>query len=252
MSEHILVDVKDKVMTITFNRPDKKNALTHAMYQAINSAIERANTDKTVRAVLFLGAGGVFTAGNDLMDFRDKPPLGPDAPVSRFLQNMLKAEKPIVAAVGGVAVGVGLTMLLHCDLVIGSKSARLSAPFVDLALVPEAGSSLLLPRTIGHALASDMFFTGRVLSAEEALAVGILSRLYEDADLEGEARKLALSLARKAPDAIRLTRRLMRGDRADVAKRMAEEGELFARQLVSKEMKEAIQAFLEKRAPDFG
>jgi len=251
MTDHVLVNVTNRVMTITFNRPDKKNALTHDMYQTINAALERANADSNVRIVLLRGNGGCFTAGNDLMDFRDKPPLGPETPVARFLQNLLRAEKPIVAAVGGVAVGVGLTMLLHCDIVIAGKSARLSAPFVDLALVPEAGSSQLLPRAVGMALASDMFFTGRALSAEEALSAGLLSRVYEDDKLDAEAEALALSLARKAPDAMRFTRRLMHANREDVAKRMKEEGDLFARQLVSKEMKEAIKAFLEKRAPNF-
>lgn len=252
MSDHIIVSSQDRVMTITINRPDKKNALTVDMYAAIADALNDANTNNDIRTIVITGAGDAFTAGNDLADFRDNPPLSDDAPVNRFLQAIITAEKPIVAAVNGMAVGVGLTMLLHCDIVLLSENAILTAPFVDLALVPEAASSLLLPRLAGHAKAADIFLTGKKVTAQEAYEIGLASRICRSDALMDEATALAASLAAKAPQAIKITKRLMRGDTNILIDRMREEGGHFSSQLQSAEVLEAIAAFFEKRPPNFG
>lgn len=252
MSALVKIEKDGRVLVVTMNRPDKKNALNHAMYAAMADAVAGADGDADIRAVLIEGAGDAFTAGNDLADFQAGPPRGTDTPVARFLQAILNAEKPLIAAVGGVAVGVGLTMLLHCDIVIVSERAMLQAPFVDLGLVPEAGSSLLLPRLVGSALASDMFLTGRRLSGEEAVRFGLASRLVPHAALGDEARQVARAVAAKAPAAVKSTKALLRRGREEVGARMAEEGEIFGAQLKSPEFKEAAMAFMQKRAPDFG
>jgi enoyl-CoA hydratase/carnithine racemase len=240
------------VVIVTINRPDKKNALTHAMYTAMADALDRASGDDGVRVVLLRGAGDSFSAGNDMVDFQNPPPGDGERPVARFLRTLLNFEKPVVVAVQGSAVGVGTTMLLHCDIVIVAESARLQVPFVNLALVPEFASSLLLPRRVGAAVASDMFLTGRVLSGREAVETGIASRVVADADLDGAAMALAGAVATKAPRAVRLTKRLVRGDRTELAERMAAEGRLFAEQLQSAEFMEAATAFMQKRPANFG
>ncbi|WP_417451803.1 enoyl-CoA hydratase [Kordiimonas sp.] len=252
MTDHIQTEIRDRVLHITFNRPDKKNALTHAMYACIVEAMRAAEDDDGVRAILFTGAGDAFTSGNDLADFRDSPPLGADAPVTQFLHCLLQAKKPLVMAVNGIAVGVGLTMLLHADIVYASEAAVLQAPFVDLALVPEAGSSLLLPRLIGHARAAEMFMLGTKVGAEEACTMGLVSRVLKADELMATATKAAAALAKKAPRSLMLTKQLMRGDNDAVAARMAEEGKLFSKQLTSPEVLEAIMAFMQKREPNFG
>ena len=252
MTDHVLIEVRDRVMRITFNRPDKKNALTHAMYATCVEAMRAADGDDNIRAILFTGAGDIFTAGNDLADFRDKPPLGADMPVAQFLQCLLHAKKPLVMAVNGIGVGIGLTMLLHADIVYASENAVLTAPFVDLALVPEAASSLLLPRLIGHPRASEIFMLGKKVSAKEAYEMGLVSAVFAAEDLMPAAEKAVAALAKKAPKSLQLTKKLMRGDLAQVGARMAEEGELFGQQLVSPEVLEAIMAFMQKREPNFG
>lgn len=252
MTDLVKIERDGRVLSIIMNRPEKKNALTHAMYAAMADALDAAEADESVRVILFRGAGDAFSAGNDMVDFQNTRPGAGERPVARFLRTLLMAEKPVVAAVQGPAVGVGTTMLLHCDLVIVSTSARLQVPFVNLALVPEFASSLQLPERVGAAIANDMFLTGRKLTGEEALAWGIASRLTSDAALAADALALAADVAARAPTAVRLTKRLVRSHCAELAARMEAEGKLFGEQLQSPEFSEAAMAFMQKRAPDFG
>lgn len=250
MSE-ILTARADGILTITFNRPEKKNALTSAMYAAMADALETGETDDAVRVVVFAGNGGAFTAGNDLQDFLNNPPQGDNSPVFRFLRAISTASKPLIAAVSGVAVGVGTTMLLHCDLVYVGTDARLSLPFVNLALVPEAASSLLLPAMIGHHRAAELLMLGEPFNAETAKAYGIANAIFPDARVLPEAMQVAAKLAAKPPTALRLTKQLMRQSRGDIAGQMAAEGAHFRSQLTSAEAREAMTAFFEKRPPKF-
>ncbi|WP_300301305.1 enoyl-CoA hydratase [Ferrovibrio sp.] len=250
MSE-ILTARVDGILTITFNRPEKKNALTSAMYAAMAEALETGETDDAVRVIVFAGNGGAFTAGNDLQDFLNNPPQGDNSPVFRFLRAISTASKPLIAAVSGVAVGVGTTMLLHCDLVYVGTDARLSLPFVNLALVPEAASSLLLPAMIGHHRAAELLMLGEPFNAETAKAYGIANAIFPDARVLPEAMQVAAKLAAKPPTALRLTKQLMRQSRGDIAGQMAAEGAHFRSQLTSAEAREAMTAFFEKRPPKF-
>ena len=249
MTDHIRVTIEGGIAEIRFDRPEKKNAITGAMYAAMRDALLGFANDDRVRVVLFTAAGDSFTAGNDLADFM-APREGEQA-VHGFLRAIATAPKPLVAAVRGNAVGVGTTMLLHCDLVVASVTARLQVPFVNLGLVPEAASSLLLPRILGHQQASAMVLLGEALDAETALAAGLVTRIVADDQLEATARSIAATLAAKAPTAVRLAKALLKGDPAEALARMDAEGVHFAAQLKSAECKEAITAFYEKRAPDF-
>lgn len=250
MSE-ILTAKADGILTITINRPEKKNALTSAMYAAMADALEAAETDAAVRVIVFAGNGGAFTAGNDLQDFLNNPPQGDESPVFRFLRAISTASKPLVAAVNGVAVGVGTTMLLHCDLVYVGTDARLSLPFVNLALVPEAASSLLLPAMIGYHRAAELLLLGEPFNAETAKDYGIANAIFPDARVLPEAMQVAAKLAAKPPTALRLTKQLLRQTRGDIAGQMAAEGVHFRSQLKSAEAREAMTAFFEKRPPKF-
>ena len=249
MTDHIRVTIADGIAEIRFDRPAKKNAITGAMYAAMRDTLLGCAVDDRVRVVLFTAIGDSFTAGNDLADFM-APREGEQA-VHGFLRAIATAPKPLVAAVRGNAVGVGTTMLLHCDLVVASVTARLQVPFVNLGLVPEAASSLLLPRVIGHQRASAMVLLGEALDAETALAAGLVNRVVADDQLEATARGMAMALAVKAPTAVRLAKALLKGDPAEALQRMDAEGVHFSAQLKSAECKEAIAAFYEKRAPDF-
>ncbi|HEX6958373.1 MAG TPA: enoyl-CoA hydratase [Ferrovibrio sp.] len=250
MSE-ILTAAADGILTITINRPDKKNALTSAMYAAMADALEAADKDQTIRVVLFAGHRDAYTAGNDLQDFLNNPPQGEDAPVFRFLRNINTASKPLIAAVSGVAVGVGTTMLLHCDLVYAAENAKLSLPFVNLALVPEAASSLLLPAMVGHHRAAELLLLGEPFTAATAKEYGIVNAVYAEDRLLDEAKAVARKLAAKPPTAVRLTKQLLRQSKGDVAAQMAAEGTHFRAQLKSAEAREAMTAFFEKRPPKF-
>jgi enoyl-CoA hydratase/carnithine racemase len=246
MSSQVLFTRDHGVATIRFNRPEKKNALNAAMYGALGDAIEAAESDETVRAILLCAAGENFTAGNDLADFASRPQDG-SSPAQRFLYGIAQAKKPLVAAVDGFAVGVGLTMLLHCDLVYASRRAKLRAPFVDLGLVPEAGSSLLLPRIVGHVRAAEVLLLCESISADQALQWGIVNQVVDPAELEAVARSACERLARKAPGAVRRTKELLRETSGGTLDRMQREFELFAEQLRSEESRAAIAAFFEKR-----
>ena len=252
MTDLIKTNIENKVLTITFNRPEKKNALTHAMYTAMADAMEAARKDEGVRAIVFTGAGDVFTAGNDLIDFQQSGGLDAARPVVRFLGELIEADKPLVAAVNGLAVGIGLTMLLHCDFVYMADHATVSAPFVDLALVPEKASSLLFPALVGHVRAAEVFMLGKKVTAPEALQMGLVNQVTSGADTFAAALKVAEALAKKAPRSLQTTKRLMRGDKQALRDRIEAEGKHFSQQLQSAEVMEAISAFFEKRAPDFG
>jgi len=253
VSEHIRSELADGVLTVTLDRADKKNAITQAMYSALAEATERARTDDAVRVLLLRAEGDSFSAGNDIQDFiaLGSQGAGPgDMPVFRFLKALADLDKPAVAAVKGRAVGIGLTMLLHCDLVVVAEDALLSVPFVNLALAPEAASSLLLPAVIGHQRAFELFALGEPLDGRTALAWGIANRAVPADQVEATAAELAAKVAARAPNSIRKTKRLMR-DAEGLWALMQREGEAFGSQMKSPEAMEAFMAFAQKRAPDF-
>jgi enoyl-CoA hydratase/carnithine racemase len=237
-------------LIIRFARPAKKNALTIAMYERLNAALAEAAADKTVRAVVFGSTSEIFTAGNDLGDFMQNPPTGDDSPVFRFIMALAKFEKPLIAAVDGKGVGLGLTMLLHCDFVYCTERTSLVAPFVNLGLVPEAASSLLLPKLVGHARAAEILLLGEPVDAKQALAMGLVNAVLPPDQVMPKALEVAKKLAERAPTALKLSKALMK-DEGVVLARMKEEGALFVKQLASPEVAEAIGAFFEKRKPDF-
>lgn len=253
MSDHLVIDTADRILEIRFNRPDKRNAITNAMYGEIADALADAEARDDVRVVLFTGNGDAYTSGNDLADFAaiGTGQLDPSQlHVGRMLSNLSRMTKPVVAAVNGLAVGVGMTMLLHCDLVYLSDQAKLSVPFVNLALVPEAASSMLLQQRIGYARAFELFALGGALTASTAHELGIANAVYPADELKAASRKAAIELASRAPMALRRTKQLMR-DPDSVAQVMARESSSFALQLQSAEAKEAFMAFFERRPPDF-
>jgi enoyl-CoA hydratase/carnithine racemase len=242
----------DGVATIEIARPEKKNALTLAMYESMTAAVLAAMADHEVRALLIAGQPGIFTAGNDLQDFRRRAPSGTDSPVFRFIQALAECEKPVVAAVTGVAVGIGATLLLHCDLVYLSEDAYLALPFVALGLVPEFGSSLLLPQLLGRAKAAEKLLLGEPITAAEAVEFGIANAIMPAAEVLPHAHRMAARFKQLAPGAVRDSKRLMRSaSKHGVSRAMREEAEIFARRLKSPEAKEAFAAFLAKRKPDF-
>lgn len=244
--------VEDGIQTITFNRPARKNAITAAMYQTLADALHAGEADGSVRAILIAGQPEIFTAGNDLEDFMKAPPQGDDSPVFQFLTAISTTEKPLVAAVRGAAVGVGTTLLLHCDLVYAGRGARFSLPFAQLGLCPEAASSLLLPQLIGYRQAAAKLLLGEPFGADEAFAMGFVNQVLDDDAVLAHARAQALKLAALPASAIRATKRLMKGDAAaDIAARMQKEGSIFRALLSSPEAREAFTAFFEKRKPDF-
>ena len=252
MSAHIVVETQERVTRIEFDRPEKKNALSPAMYAAMAQALAAADADAQVRAVLIHGQADCFTSGNDVKDFLELPRGPGESPASGFLRAISTAKKPLVAAVGGPAVGVGTTMLLHCDLVYAAPNARLQMPFVPLGLLPEAASSLLLPAMAGYRRAAEMLLLGAPFGAEKALAAGIVTEIVPAAELLGRAREAALALAALPPASVQMTKELMkRGMAQAVQERMTEELQLFGERLRSPEAKEALRAFMEKRKPDF-
>jgi enoyl-CoA hydratase/carnithine racemase len=251
MVEHVVTAVADGILDVRLNRPDKKNALTVAMYAALADALERADADASVRVVTLTGTADSFTSGNDIVDFMQQQATPGETPVLRFLRVISTAQKPLIAAVNGLAVGVGVTMLLHCDLVYASDSASFRLPFVDLGLVPEAASTLLLPRLVGHRRAAELLWFGEKFDAAAARDLGLANAVYPADRLATAVRDRATLLASKPPSAVRLTKALLKSEKTGVAERMAEEGACFARQLQSPEAREAFSAFMERRKPDF-
>ncbi len=252
MSENIETVRAGAITTIRMARPEKKNALTAPMYTAMALAIDEAVADETVRVIVLAGDGGVFTSGNDLREFAMAPPLGADSPVMRFLTAISDCPKPLVAAVSGLAIGIGTTMLLHCDVVIADPVTTFSLPFINLGLVPEGASSLLLPRMLGHLRASALLMLGDPFDAVTAERHGLVTRLSAPGAADAEALAVAATLAAKAPRALRLTKALLKQESGTVASRLLQEGEAFGAQLRGPEFREALAAFMEKRAPAFG
>jgi enoyl-CoA hydratase/carnithine racemase len=253
VTDHVLIEKSEKLLVLTLNRPDKKNALTRAMYKTLATEISNADDDPNIRCILIMANGDMFTAGNDLADFAaignaaaaPKPEDG-----NPFLPALAKSRTPIVAAVNGRAVGVGVTMLLHCDMVYLAEDAFLITPFVNLAVVPEAASSLLMPLRIGHVRAFEMFVLGEPVNAQKAVSWGIANRAVPPSELHRTARATAMAIAARAPAAVAATKSLMR-DAALLLEQMSKENGFFARQLKSPEFKEAFAAFSERRPPDF-
>jgi len=253
MSELVLTRLEDTTLVITMNRPDRKNALTLAMYTAMANALHGAAGDPNVTAVVIEGAGSAFCAGNDLTDFVKNPPAGHDSPVLRFLDTLSTFPKPVIGAVHGVAVGIGTTMLLHCDLVYATKGTRFRLPFTFLALVPEAASSFILPRMMGHQRASELLLLGEFFGIDLAEQVQLLNGV-------GDTREHTIDLAMEAAgkfaqlpsESVRLTKMLLKRPTAQaVSETMAYEVGLFQERLASAEFKEAVSAFFEKRAPKY-
>lgn len=249
MSEHIAVIEQAGVLEIHIDRPDKKNALTAAMYRAMTAALADASARADIGAVLFAGRGDAFCAGNDLKDFLAGPEGG--AAAFAFIRAIAAFDKPLVAAVQGLAVGVGTTMLFHCDLIYAAPDARFVMPFVNLGIVPEAGSSLLAPALMGHAKAAAMLMLGEPMDAQGADRVGLVTAIVPADQLLDHARAKAAALMAKPPQALAVTRRLMKGDPAMLTARIDEEARLFRESLTSPEAQEAFTAFFEKRAPVF-
>jgi enoyl-CoA hydratase/carnithine racemase len=245
MNDQILVSRADGVCEVQLNRPDKRNALTLAMYGAITDALNEARADDSIRVVLISGAGSSFTAGNDLNDFMSQGDFNESNNAVRFLDTLRGFRKVLIAAVHGQTVGIGVTALLHCDLVVAARSTQMSMPFVKLGLVPEAGSSLLLPRLVGHQRAAELLFLGRTFDAAEAQQMGLVNRVTEDASLVDEARKLARSIAQQPAGALLAAKRLLRSE-TGLGARMQEELEAFRAQVGSEEFKAAVQAFFAK------
>ena len=248
-SAQVLVTRRDPVCEVRLNRPEKRNALNSDMYEAMVGALSQAESDEELRVVLLSGEGACFTGGNDLKDFLDAPAIiQPDHVISRFLRAISGFSKILIAAVHGPTVGIGATLLLHCDLVVAAaRSTRLIMPFVQLGVVPEAASTLMLPRLLGHRRAAEILFLGEPLDAQTAKEWGLVNRVVEDETLMEQARALADAAARQPPGAVRATKRLMKSAQdAEVAGRMEEELKVFAERLRSAEFAAAAQAFFGK------
>jgi len=250
MTDLVRTKIENGVLEITWNRPDKKNALSNAMYRAATTALLEASDNKAVRVVLLTSEGDAFTSGNDLADFAAANAGGEPPAAMHFIEAIGKFDKPMVAGVPGLAVGVGTTMLLHCDLVYVAETAKLSTPFVNLALAPEAASSLLLPARIGYQRAFAMFALGDSITGKQAAELGLANAALPAAEVVPAARKAAAALTQRPLGAVMATKRLMR-DGLHLMARIHEESAIFAERLKTAEAKEAFAAFAQKRAPDF-
>jgi enoyl-CoA hydratase/carnithine racemase len=252
MTTEILTHAERGVMTITFNRLERKNAITSAMYGAMADALESAEADASIRVVVVQGHETVFSAGNDIGDFLNRPPAGMESPVFRFLRVIATFPKPLIAAVCGPAVGIGTTMLFHCDLVYAGDNAGFSLPFVNLGVCPEAASSLLAPQMLGYHRAAEALLLGEPFMAEAALEVGLVNRIVPPTEANTIAQTVARKLAAKPMASLIETKRLMKkGQQQLVLQQMADEGAAFTRLLVEPAAREAFGAFMEKRTPDF-
>jgi enoyl-CoA hydratase/carnithine racemase len=248
----ILTHIDQGVMTLTFNRVDKKNSITSAMYAALADAMEQAEQDPQVRVVVIQGHETIFSAGNDIADFLNQPPATDDAPVFRLLRQASSFTKPLIAAVAGPAVGIGTTLLFHCDLVYAGDNAAFSMPFVNLGLCPEAASSFLVPQMMGYHRAAEALLLGEPFMAEAALEVGLVNRVLPPTEVNNFAQAQARKLALKPLSSLLETKRLMKAGQAQQVKvQMNEEAKSFGRMLREPAAKEAFSAFMEKRKPDF-
>lgn len=247
----IITDISDHILTITMNRPEKKNALTADMYALMADAIVKAENDMTVRVIIIQGVEGIFTAGNDLADFLNNPPRDSDAPVFRFIFALARSTVPIIAAVDGPAVGIGTTILPHCDFVVAADTTTFIMPFTSLGLVPENGSSYLMPKIMGHMRASELILSGRPFTAEDAKSYGLVSEVCKSEDLADIASKQAALFASKPPASMRKSKALLKSDMDVVVKHIEKESVQFSQALTSPEAIEALSAFMEKRKPDF-
>ncbi|WP_024576132.1 MULTISPECIES: crotonase/enoyl-CoA hydratase family protein [unclassified Afipia] len=251
MTDHVIVTDEDSARIITMRRPDKKNALTQGMYIAMADAIKSAQNDPDIRSIVISGGSGVFTASNDLEDFAKANTANDDSSrpmaATQFLKALAYNEKPLIGAVDGIAVGVGTTMLFHCDYVLASTTATFSTPFIHLGLVPEAASSLLAPRVMGHQRAFSMLVMGRTVTAEEAREAGFVNVIVAPGHTEVEARKIAREIGSLPKDAVALTRKLLKPAREDVLRRMDEESHHFGERLKSDEARNAFSAFFSRK-----
>ncbi|GAB5338907.1 MULTISPECIES: enoyl-CoA hydratase-related protein [Pseudomonas] len=249
MTDAILQRRERGLLTLQFNRPDKKNALTRAMYTQLAEALEQADADSGVSAVLIQGSRDCFTAGNDIADFLEQPPSDLDSPPFHFMKSLLNCRKPVIAAVAGAAVGIGTTLLLHCDLVYISRDARLRMPFVNLGLCPEFGSSLILPRLLGHAKAAELLLLGEGFTGEQAAAWGIATEALGSGEAAlAKAREIAERFETLAPGAVQVSKQLMKSvDREQLRRVIEEEGALFTQRLKSPEAIAALSGFIARR-----
>ncbi len=248
VADRIVFTNANGVATIRMNRPDKKNALTGDMYSRMSAALDEANASADINAILILGSPGSFSAGNDIADFMQVAMSGKreDMSVFGFLERIIQAPKPLIAGVDGLAIGIGTTMLMHCDYVVASDSSMFKTPFVDLGLVPEAGSSLIGPNMMGYHKAFALLGMGESFSSQDAKDAGFVSKICSSDELEEIANACAENLASKPQQALKLSRDMLRGDRSDVLKRMREEAVLFGERLESEEAKNAFMAFMQK------
>ena len=248
----IRVEVDGAVATIAFNRPQKKNAITAAMYQQAADAMKQADANEVVRVLLITGDGGAFTAGNDLEDFLQSPPQGDDSPVTQFMNTLRAMTKPVVAAVPGLAIGIGTTLLMHCDLVYASEHAKFAMPFTQLGLCPEFASSVLLPRIAGYQRAAEKLLLGEAFDAHEAETMGIVNRVLPADELMPFVHTQLTKLAALPSESLRITKQLMKADvQTPLAAAMQTEMQHFMRMLNGPDAKEAFAAFLDKRKPAF-
>jgi enoyl-CoA hydratase/carnithine racemase len=250
----ILTNKQNGIFTIEFNRPEKKNSITAAMYQTIADALKDAQNDAAIRVILFTGKPEIFTAGNDLEDFLNSDSQGElaDRPVAQFMLQLSQATKPVIAAVAGAAIGIGTTMLLHCDLVYAAENAKFSMPFAKLGLCPEFASSMILPQIVGYQRAAEKLFFGESFSAQEAYEMGLVTKVLPPGELLAFARAQAAKLTSLPASSLRTTKNLMKSSQTDtVVAQMWEESKIFSAMLLAPEAKEAFNAFFQKRKPDF-
>lgn len=251
MTDQILINTQNRVTTVTINRSEKRGAINQAMYAAMADALTQYGNDDDVRALVITGTGEYFTSGNDLADFSTGGDGDELPPVARFLDAIQTCEKPVIGAVNGPAIGVGLTMLLHCDLVYAAEPATFAAPFVGLGLVPEAASSMLLPAAVGMAVANDVFLTGRALTSEEALKFGLVARVFTEEEFSEKVQALALAVANSAPTAMKRSKALIRYNRDEITAHMHAESHVFREQLLSPDFAESVAAKMQKRPAVF-
>lgn len=252
MSPNVLVELQEGILSLKLNRPEKKNALTREMYATLADELEKAVTHRAVRVVLITGTADCFTSGNDLQDFLANPQTDESNPVVQFLYRICEFPKPLVAAVSGLSIGIGTTLLLHCDLVYAAENSRFQMPFVNLGLCPEGGSSLLLPRLAGYHRAAELLMLGESFTAAEAHEIGLVNRVVPAADLLEVALQAAAKLAALPPGAMAATKSLLNRGIAEETRRIIDvELDLFGQRLKSPEAKEAVTAFFERRKPDF-